>query len=148
MYEQENDEYLPDYSSGPWGSGRSGGWVWYDAYPVPINGNFDVRRGTMYAQVGDARVYVCPADETGSRCSYGANYATKLRRRSTIRAVSYIPLLLEETAHAPTSNDGYFVPYDRLADRHNRGSLYLFCDGRVEWAKATPGAVWALCALK
>lgn len=133
MYIQESDEAFPWYHNGPSGSGRDGGWVWYDQFPVPDAGQFDVTRGTLYSYVKNREMYHCPSDETSSLCSYGANSLTRGTRIAVIRRADAVALLLEEGSLHPTTNDGYFdVVYpDNVVNRHNKGCVYAFCDGHV-----------------
>ena len=145
MYLQDWDETFPFYTNGGGGAGRLGGWVYYDGFPVPSNGNFDVRLGVLYDFVGSADVYRCPSDQTESLCSYGANSDTRAAALASIPTPAETPLLLEEgTGTAKTTNDGFFdidyTPRDYVVDRHNKGSIYGFCDGHVtreQWDNAT-----------
>ncbi|MGI6356255.1 MAG: DUF1559 domain-containing protein [Lentisphaerae bacterium] len=149
MYIDDNKSQFPYYTNGGGGAGREGGWVYYDAFPVPTAGNFDVSRGTLYKYVNDERVYACRSDVTESLCSYGANSDTRNAKLSEIDRTSSIPLLLEEGSTQPTTNDGYFdldyVPTDYVVNRHNDGSVYGFCDGHVSWEKWTDEEVWKMC---
>ncbi|HOG49633.1 MAG TPA: prepilin-type N-terminal cleavage/methylation domain-containing protein [Lentisphaeria bacterium] len=149
MYTDDNKSQLPYYTNGGGGAGREGGWVYYDAFPVPAAGNFDVSRGTLYKYVNDERVYACRSDVTESLCSYGANSDTRNAKLSEIDRTSSIPLLLEEGSTKPTTNDGYFdldyLPTDYVVNRHNNGSVYGFCDGHVSWEKWTNEEVWKMC---
>ncbi len=133
MYIQECDEAFPWYHNGPGGNGRDGGWVWYDRFPVPDAGQFDVTRGTLYTYVKNRKVYRCPSDETDSLCSYGANSLTRGLRFPAVRHPESVALLLEEGSLRPTTNDGYFdVVYpDNVVNRHNKGCVYAFSDGHV-----------------
>ncbi len=139
MYVEETEEVFPFYTNGPGGASRDGGWVWYDTFPVPTAGNFDVARGTLYSYVNNTDVYLCPCDATGSSASYGANSDTNAVKLGAIPQPAAIPLLLEEGSAIDTTNDGYFdldhTPRDRVVDRHNKGSLYVFCDGHVTWER-------------
>ncbi len=149
MYIDDSKSQFPYYTNGGWGAGREGGWVFYDAFPVPVAGNFDVSRGTLYKYVNEERVYACRGDLTESRCSYGANSDTRNAKLSEVERPSSIPLLLEEGSTRPTTNDGYFdldyLPADYVVNRHNDGSVYGFCDGHVSWEKWINDDVWRMC---
>lgn len=150
MYAGEYDEHFPVYTNGGAGVGRSGGWVYYDGFPVPVSGNFEVTRGVLYDHVGNRDVYRCPSDETDSLCSYGANSDTRAAPLASIPHPSETPLLLEEgTGTARTTNDGFFdidyTPRDYVVDRHAKGSVYGFCDGHVSWERWDNAYVLYLC---
>lgn len=149
MYIDDSKSHFPYYTNGGGGAGREGGWVYYDAFPVPAAGNFDASRGTLYKYVNDERVYACRSDVTESLCSYGANSDTRNAKLSKVDRPSSIPLLLEEGSTKPTTNDGYFdldyLPTDYVVNRHNDGSVYGFCDGHVSWEKWTNEEVWKMC---
>ena len=139
MYVEDNGESFPSYTNGGSGAGGDGGWVWYDSFPVPSSGNFDVAYGTIYPYVNNTAVYQCPCDKTGSLLSYGANSDTEEIKLAQIPAAAEIPLLLEEGSAIETTNDGFFdldwTPRDHVVDRHNHGSVYGFCDGHISWEK-------------
>ena len=149
MYIDDHHGQFPYYTNGGWGANREGGWVFYDAFPVPVAGNYDVRRGTLYKYVNEERVYVCRSDITESNCSYGANSDTRDAKLPEVDRPSSIPMLLEEGSTKPTTNDGYFdldyLPTDYVVNRHNSGSVYGFCDGHVSWEKWPNEEVWRLC---
>lgn len=149
MYTQDYNEFFPWYTNGNPGAGQLGGWIYYDAFPVPANGNFTPSLGVIYDYVKNSQVYLCPSDSTGSRASYGANSDTRRAKVAAIDDPASIPLLLEEGSVAGTSNDGYFdlrcTPPDHLVKRHSKGDVYLFCDGHVEWQRWDNEAALALC---
>lgn len=149
LYQGDSDGYFPYYANGGGGGGREDGWIYYDVFPVPTAGNFDARRGTLFTYVQEERVYVCPCDLTESRCSYGANSDTRNAKQAELDRPASIPLLLEEGSSKPTTNDGYFdldcIPADYVVNRHNRGSVYGFCDGHVSWEKWQNEEVWKMC---
>ncbi len=149
MYVQDFDEQFPYYCNGGAGAGRMGGWVYYDAFPVPSAGNYDVTLGTVYGYINNAQVYRCPSDETGSKCSYGANSDTRLAKVSSLTDSASTPLLLEEGSLVATTNDGYFDldcnPPDDIVNRHNKGDCFVFCDGHVEWRRWDITAVLSAC---
>lgn len=149
MYVQEYDEFFPWYSNGPSGAGRLDGWVYYDAFPVPTNGNFNPSLGVIYPYINNAQVYRCPNDPTDANASYGANSDTRHAKVAALDDPSSIPLLLEEGSAIATTNDGYFdlrhTPPDHVVKRHNRGDNYVFCDGHVEWHRWDNPSVLAIC---
>ncbi|MBT7163298.1 MAG: prepilin-type N-terminal cleavage/methylation domain-containing protein [Victivallales bacterium] len=149
MYMQDYDEHFPYYTNGPAGAARDGGWLYYDSFPVPTAGNFDVRRGTVYSYLNNAAIYRCPSDATETNCSYGANSDTRLEKATSLTDSSATPLLLEEGSAEETTNDGYFdldcSPPDHVVNRHNKWSNYMFCDGHVESQKWDDPYVLALC---
>ncbi|MCK5803853.1 MAG: DUF1559 domain-containing protein [Lentisphaeria bacterium] len=152
MYVQEFDEHFPDYTNGPAGAGREGGWIYYDAFPVPTSGNFDPTRGVIYEYINNKQVFRCDGDGTDSTCSYGANSDTDSARLGEIPNPSDVPLLVEEGSAIDTTNDGFFdldyTPRDHVVNRHQKGSVYGFCDGHVEWLKLTDLEVESKCDFK
>ncbi|MDD3695688.1 MAG: DUF1559 domain-containing protein [Lentisphaeria bacterium] len=149
MYVSEAEDYFPHYTNGSWGAGVEGGWVYYEKFPVPTAGNFEVKRGNLYPYVQDEKVYACPMDITESHCSYGVNSDTKGRKIIEVPASSQTPLLLEEGSTKETTNDGFFdlnySPRDYLVDRHGGGNVFAFCDGHVSWEKWTNQEAWNKC---
>jgi prepilin-type N-terminal cleavage/methylation domain-containing protein/prepilin-type processing-associated H-X9-DG protein len=150
MYLQEYEDTFPYYTNGGGGAGAEGGWVYYDGFPVPTAGNFDVSRGVIYGYVGNVEVYRCANDSTGSRCSYGANSDTRSASLAGIPSPTDTPLLLEEgTGTAETTNDGFFdidyTPRDHVVNRHNKGSVYGWCDGHVDWQRWDDSYVLYIC---
>ena len=149
MYMNDAQERFPHYTNGAGGAGQRGGWVYYDAFPVPINGNFDVTLGTVYPYIKEKRVYLCPMDDTESNCSYGVNSDTKGMKITTVTASSQTPLLLEEGSSLETTNDGFFdldyLPRDYLVRRHNEGNVFAFCDGHTEWTNWSDVETWRRC---
>lgn len=139
LYGNEHEGWLPHVHNAPSGAGKLGGWVYYNGFPVPTNGNFEPRKGTLFQYVGDERCFVCPVEYTDSACSYGFNSDCRGLKLTQISAPSQIPLLLEEGATQETTNDGYFdldyLPRDYLVRRHNGGNVFLFVDGHVVWEK-------------
>ena len=150
MYTQEYDETFPVYTNGGGGVDREGGWVFYDGFPVPSHGNFDVSRGVIYTYVGHREVFRCGNDETDSRCSYGANSDTRAAGLAEIASPTETPLLIEEgTGTARTTNDGFFdidyTPRDYVVNRHQKGSVYGWCDGHVDWQRLDDAYVLFIC---
>jgi len=149
MYVQDYDEQFPYYCNGPAGAGKMGGWVYYDGFPVPSGGNYDVTLGTIYGYINNTRIYLCPSDGSGSRASYGANSDTRVAKLSSLLDSASTPLLLEEGSLVDTTNDGYYdldcSPPDHVVNRHNKGDNYLFCDGHAEWQRWDNTTVLSMC---
>jgi prepilin-type N-terminal cleavage/methylation domain-containing protein/prepilin-type processing-associated H-X9-DG protein len=150
MYTQENEERLPYYTNGGAGAGQEGGWVYYDAFPVPQAGNFDVTRGVIYGYVSNRELFRCGNDKTKSTSSYGANSDTRAAALAEIPSPSDTPLLIEEgSGTSETTNDGFFdidcSPRDHVVNRHNKGSSYGWCDGHVDWQRWDDAYVLFIC---
>ena len=147
MYGADNDGRFPYYTDGAMGAGEEGGWVYFDKFPVPTRGNFDVTRGNIYPYVKAAKVYKCLGDFTASNLSYGVNCDTQDRLFKEAEAPSDTILLLEEGSRTSrrdsmteTSNDGFFnykwgdgSDPDVVVSRHKQGNVYSFLDGHAEW---------------
>jgi len=150
MYQQEHEDTFPYYTNGGAGACAYGGWVYYDGFPVPAAGNFDVRQGVLFDYVGNQEVFLCANDKTGSLCSYGANSDTRGAALGTLPSPADTPLLIEEgTGTAETTNDGFFdidcTPRDHVVNRHNKGSVYGWCDGHVDWQRWDDTYVLYVC---
>jgi prepilin-type N-terminal cleavage/methylation domain-containing protein/prepilin-type processing-associated H-X9-DG protein len=149
IYQQDYDDQFPDYPSGVPGVNQEGGWIYYDGFPVPSNGSFDVTRGTIYDYLNNTQIYICPSDGTGNKNSYGANSDTRLDKTSSIVDTSATPLLLEEGSTIETTNDGFFDldcnPPDRVVHRHNKGDNFAYCDGHAEWKRMDNTEVLRAC---
>ena len=149
LYTQDANDFFPVYRNGGSGANQEGGWVFYDAFPVPLAGNFAVSRGTLFPYVKEAKVYRCPLDITESLCSYGVNSDTRDMKTIQVPASSQTPLLLEEGSTQETTNDGFFdldySPRDYLVARHNDGNVFAFCDGHVSWENWNNQTTWRKC---
>ena len=149
LYGTDHKEWFPSYTDGTGGAGKEGGWVYYDGFPCPTKGNFDVTRGILYPYTKSKQVYICRSDHTGSKVSYGANSDTKDSKFSQVDNPVETPLLLEEGSTKKTTNDGFFnidyTPKDYIVNRHQKGSVYSFCDGHVSWERWSDTEVWAKC---
>ena len=141
MYLTDFKETFPFYTDGEKGGGQTGGWIYYDKFPVPRDGQFDPTQGTMYPYVNTRKVYLCRLDRTGSINSYSANSYTKSAKSSEIRASSETPLLLEEGT-PKTSDDGYFAPSNLIINRHGKGANYAFCDGHASFEVWNKYEIW------
>ncbi len=149
LYTQDANDFFPHYVNGGSGANQEGGWVFYDAFPVPAAGNFVVSRGTLFPYVKEGKVYRCPLDITESSCSYGVNSDTRGMKTIQVPATSQTPLLLEEGSSQETTNDGFFdldySPRDYLVGRHNGGNVFAFCDGHVSWENWSNQETWRKC---
>ncbi len=148
MYAQDYDEQYPAAHNGPGGGGLDGGWVWYDVFPVPGSGQFDVARGSLFPYVRNREIYRCPDDRTRSLCSYELNSYLERQPLGLMYDASRVLLLIEENAEH-TANDGYFdvdCP-DHVENRHNDGACYAFADGHVKQHRWTDEQVWDACEL-
>jgi len=66
QYTQDYDEQLPNSTDGGVATGRLGGWLYYSAFPAnKTPGSYDVKRGSIYAYIKNAQVYICPSDRRG-----------------------------------------------------------------------------------
>ncbi|MFQ6130857.1 MAG: prepilin-type N-terminal cleavage/methylation domain-containing protein [Armatimonadota bacterium] len=146
MYTQDYEEQFPWANNGPGGSGAYGGWVWYDTFPVPEAGSFDVSRGSIYPYTRNVEIYVCPDDNTRGGCSYELNGYLRGAPLGIVRDAAGVLLLIEEE-YRGTANDGFFdVPCpDHVTLRHNDGSNFAFVDGHAKWHKWADEDVWAAC---
>jgi prepilin-type processing-associated H-X9-DG protein len=149
MYQMDYDDQFPDQHSRTAGEGREGGWIYYDAFPVPTQGLFDVKLGSLYDYVGNLDIYVCPDDGTRNNASYGANSDARLANSAMFKEPTNVPLLLEEGATLDTPDDGCFNldwdPPDRVVHRHNKGDNYFFVDGHVKWERWEDLYVLSIC---
>ena len=164
MYTSEWNGHFPFCTDGGGGAGQTGGWVYYDTFPTSQGdiADFDVRQGTLWKYVQAEGVYRCPADETNSQCSYGANGDTidlanaRSRKVAAVPQPSETPYYLEEGAVSETTNDGFFNIWwddpatpgpdpDHVVNRHNEGSVYSYCDGHVTWDRLSDPEVYDRC---
>jgi prepilin-type N-terminal cleavage/methylation domain-containing protein/prepilin-type processing-associated H-X9-DG protein len=148
MYAQDYEEQLPVAHNGPGGGGLDGGWVWYDVFPVPGSGQYDLSRGSLFPYTRNKDIYRCPDDHTGSLCSYELNNHLSGQPLGVMYDPARVLLLIEEDADG-TANDGYFdveCP-DHVENRHNDGAMYAYADGHAKFHRWTDAEVWAACAL-
>ena len=139
MYSQDNREMFPHLVHGHSGASATGGWVYFQSFPVPTEGPFIVQVGTIYPYVGSEKVYVCPADHTGTTNSYAVNSDLKDAHTGDVSKPAECPLLLEEGmgGNRPnTTDDGYFLLSGNTpANRHGKGNVFTYCDGHADWQK-------------
>ncbi|MBI2300854.1 MAG: DUF1559 domain-containing protein [Armatimonadetes bacterium] len=155
-YAEDYDQKLPGVWDAPAGTGRIGGWMFYQSFGTQQPGDFDPSRGSLYPYVKNAQIFNCPEDTVEQGDSYalnsdvcnpvaglgGANFhaGTRLTR---MRFPSATLLLCEEDAGPEhTTNDGYQnAQVDKYADRHQDGAVFCFCDGHVKWSRVSAEAV-------
>lgn len=136
MYTNDNRSLYPMLTNGSAEQGVEGGWIYYENFPVPTAGLFDLERGTIFPYLSAKKVYLCPLEKTKTNNSYAVN--SKLEDQNTDAPLNpaECPLLLEEGSGSGkfgTTDDGYFlVDGNRVAKRHGKGSVIAFCDGHVE----------------
>jgi prepilin-type N-terminal cleavage/methylation domain-containing protein/prepilin-type processing-associated H-X9-DG protein len=151
MYSQDYDETLPstwDGGNGDGSSSGSGGWIAFANFLGPTR--FDPAAGALHGYVKNAAIYTCPSDAARSGDSYAINCLLSSPSGvphyfagmpiAALRASSSTFLLVEEYSETQrgSTDDGYFnvmVP-QFLADRHQGGANYLYCDGHVRYLKA------------
>jgi prepilin-type N-terminal cleavage/methylation domain-containing protein len=98
MYQMDYDDQFPDQHSRTAGEGREGGWIYYDAFPVPTQGLFDVKLGSLYDYVGNLDIYVCPDDGTRNNASYSWRKAPRSIHQTTAAStLTGIPRIASST---------------------------------------------------
>ena len=110
---------------------------------------FDPSLGSLYHDVENPDVFVCPSDRAESGNSYAINSRFSVSTtnvgfhsgipQAALSAPSSTLLFLEEAAPedpAGSTNDGYFdARHDQLSRRHRGGANFAFCDGHVQRLK-------------
>ena len=148
MYSDDNKQCLPKLYVSTSGERMDGGWIYYEKFPIPSAGLYDIKRGTIYEYVKSLNVYVCKGDKSGSNNSYSVNSLTDSIKVTDIFAPTETPLMLEEGT-PKSSDDGYFlVNVNRVVDRHTKGSNYLFCDGHALFEKWKTTEIWEKCSIE
>jgi len=159
LYASDNRGSFPHCTNGSWGAGKEGGWVYYNAFPCPSKGQFDVTRGTLFSYVNSKKVYTCKSDRTKNTLSYGMNSdcdpglsgdrGHDTAKLTDVDDPTETPVLLEEGSSLPSTNDAYFdidySPRDYVVNRHQKGSVYSFADGHAAWEKWKDSEVWFKC---
>ncbi len=137
MYVQDYDGCYPAAGAVSWWDPC--GWV---LVPVVGVATVDIEARTMYPYVGNKDVYRCPSAGPGrfiNDLSYAMPEMMAFRHEAQIERPSETYLLLDEDEYQ--LNDGYFAyipddpwsPWgDWMADRHNGGGNFLYCDGHVK----------------
>ena len=147
MYQTDNEDYFPKLYVSTSGERKDGGWIYYEKFPVPSAGLFDVTRGTIYDYVNSPKTYLCETDHSGSNNSYSVNSLTDNVKSEDVYAPTDTLLILEEGT-PKSSDDGYFlVNSNRVINRHKSGSNYLFCDGHASFEKWNTTEIWDKCAI-
>ena len=147
MYESDNKCFPKLYVSTS-GEGKDGGWIYYEKFPVPSAGLYDLQRGTIYDYLGSKKVYVCPSDSSGTNNSYSINSLADSIKLTDAVAPSETLLILEEGT-PKSSDDGYFlVNVNRVINRHTKGSNYIFCDGHASFEKWKTTEIWDKCSIE
>jgi len=150
MYSQDYDECFPGSPDGAAGGSVYGGWSWYDAFPVPTAGTFDVTRGGLFPYVKNKALYICPDDRSGGGCSYAINGYLAWASLAAVASPADTVLLVEENAQGSnTSNDAFFNPtfFDQAAYRHNGGTVVGFADGHAKWVNWEPQKLYDACLI-
>ena len=148
MYVQDYDGRLPSMWDNAAGNNRTGGWMFYTAYPNGNPGNMDPSRGSLNDYIKNVQLFVCPIDQSKQGNSYAMNAMLSMnnpgvqgfhpsRKLSRIKAPAGTFLFLEETTGAAgTTDDAYLVPPGNVASgRHLGGSNIAFCDGHAKWLR-------------
>ena len=150
LYESDNDDHFPSSADGGIGTGKIGGWVFYDQFQSNGPGHFDVKKGTIYLYAKSDQIFVSPND--GKAQSTGLSFAinscviNKINgtgmtpgKTSTDVADSGLTMLLGEEGtglegdHSNDTNDGYFAAkYDHFSEWNTGGSSILFVDSHVK----------------
>ncbi len=147
LYKIDNDDYFPKLHVSKSGEGKDDGWIYYEKFPVPSAGLFDVTKGTIYEYVNTPKTYLCEGDHSGSNNSYSANSLMDNVKLEDICAPADTLLILEEGT-PNSSDDGFFlVNSNRVANRHKNGSNYIFCDGHASFEKWNTTEIWDKCAI-
>ncbi|MBR0458112.1 MAG: type II secretion system protein [Victivallales bacterium] len=139
MYGNDYKQWFPKINDGAGGAGEEGNWIYYNAFPVPSQGNFKVEKGTLFEYVNTQKVYKCKGDSSKSTLSYAINGNCKDSKLSDSSKPSETPLLLEEGQwkgggkKLDTTDDGYFAMSNYLVRRHTKGTVLSFFDGHAEW---------------
>ncbi len=147
LYNADNAGYFPKLHVSTSGEGKDDGWIYYEKFPVPSAGLFDVTRGTIYEYVYSPKSYLCETDHSGSNNSYSVNSLADNVKSEEIYAPADTLLILEEGT-PKSSDDGYFlVNVNRVANRHKSAGNYLFCDGHASFEKWNTTEIWDKCSI-
>ena len=148
LYALDSEETLPgawDSSVGGGKNSGSNGWM----YLINVGGPtlFDPARGSLYRYLEARDIFECPTDRIHAGDSYAINALLSGPTSTagfhagittaTLSTPSGTFLFLEEAA-PDTTNDSYFDPRnDHVSSRHTKGANFAFCDGHVDYGKAT-----------
>lgn len=150
QYTQDNGEKLPVATHGDSskGSGKPGGWLYYDDFNGTNGTIFTPEEGSLYPYAKGVEIYVCPSDTSGRahKDSYAINSCVlesgplgyKLGKNiSSFQQSSRWMLMAEEANGEPyrsSTDDGYLLhDINGFSKRHFDGSNVLFLDGHVKW---------------
>ena len=169
LYEQDYDEQLPGVADGMAGVGRTGGWLYYTAFPARETQNaFDPSLGSIFPYVKNIAIFQCPSDGDArkSRNSYAYNgcliqppFVPGLNAGKSLAAIDAPAdraLLVEEGWDGGGINstgrfgtdDGFFnLPVGNVfTTRHQGGSIVVFADGHAKFVKDAASKAQALLA--
>jgi prepilin-type N-terminal cleavage/methylation domain-containing protein/prepilin-type processing-associated H-X9-DG protein len=147
MYADDNREWIvhyacwPPFSNPPSGPNFHYDWPSYYAKYVGLDSH-DMKTDLPWQASPIETVFYCPSHTTysyGMNTDIGGDVRPGVHHRSWEQNPEYT-LRMAEPSHLkmPSSwciNYSYcFNPLD-FENRHRGGSLYLFCDGHVEWLK-------------
>lgn len=151
MYVEDNDGVIMNATDGPLGSGREGGWIYFQKF----DDVFDVKRGSLYPYIKSERLYVCPSDASAQRThdSYAINNCLLDNTNylntgwSTGLSAGIFPYPadtmffgeegMDVFMTGDRTNDGYLnIDVDVLATRHADGLTIAFLDGHAKRVKA------------
>ena len=142
MYAQDYDQRLPCLWDSTTGQNQYDGWMYYSVFGGQQSGNFQPSLGSVFSNIKNAQIYMCPDDDVEAGDSYAVNSdlapntaangihvgmsLTRIKRPSNTLSI------LEEDAGG-TTNDAYFkVGTDACIYRHLDNTVTSFCDGHVK----------------
>lgn len=152
MYCNDNKQCFP---AKPWGGSGTGkykiawGWIGHDPGETgSISARFPVEDGAMFSYVGDAKIFICPADtiECPAYSISETLCTTGIMKTTAIKKTSSVPAFLEELHTSFSSRDAYFdinnsllTPTVSLSEKlyfNHAGMINLvYVDGHAESTK-------------
>ena len=154
MYGNDFKEWFPPIRDNVQGANVEGYWIYYTGFPVPTKGNFYPEKGLLYEYVKAKKSFLCRGDSTGSNLSYAINSNCRDNKISAADNPAETLLFLEEgyrsgSKTTRTTDDGYFqVAGNTVVNRHQKGSVYSFFDGHVQWDQQSISWARANCLLE